>query len=185
MGIFIKIDSMRYLLTIFFSFVFMSTYSMAPEFKIDGEWYVMGSTFPMWHKGDKLNPIFIYTPLKEGVWHDEVRFDKKNGKTGSYCGKDYLKGTNPYRYVWKGTGPLFFLSSKWQLEYISSDGSLMLVSFKKTAFSPSGVDVVCRRNALTQAEKEMMEKVVKEKLAGMKIKHSFAWINRVIRLEKT
>ena len=56
--------------------------------KIDGEWHVLGTTFPMWKKGDKLNPRFRYTPLGPGVWKDEVLYDKKNGKTGTIKGKD-------------------------------------------------------------------------------------------------
>jgi len=142
---------------------------------IDGEWHVLGTTFPMWKKGDKLHPRFRYTAVSEGVWRDEVLYDKRNGLTGRILGKDYLKGTEPHRFLWRGAGLLFFVTSKWQIDNVSADGDIMLISFQKTLFTPAGADLISRRQKLTEAEKREWFLHFQQRFAGQ-MDADWAWI---------
>lgn len=133
---------------------------------MEGQWHVIGTTFPMWKKGDKLNPRFRYTRLREGLWNDEVIYDKPNGKTGHIRGKDHLLGENPKRFKWRGNGLLFIAVSLWQIDYITPDGQTMLISFEKTLFTPAGADVISRKTVLTNTEKEEMYRHFQTRFAG-------------------
>lgn len=122
--------------------------------KIDGEWHVLGTTFPMWKKGNRLNPRFRYSPLEAGLWKDEVFFEKPDGKTAVIRGKDRLLGENPPRFKWRGNGLLAIAVSRWQIDQVSSTGDRMLISFEKTLFTPAGADLISREKTLPETEKQ-------------------------------
>lgn len=143
--------------------------------KIDGEWHVIGTTFPMWKKGNKLHPRFVYTPLGVGLWKDEVMYETKTGKTKTIKGKDKLQAETPPSFKWRGDGWLGIAVSKWQIDYVSPDGGLMLISFEKTAFTPAGADIISRKKSLHGNEKEKMLQVLKEKF-GTKWDSEFVWL---------
>jgi hypothetical protein len=143
--------------------------------KIDGEWHVLGTTFPMWKKGTKINPRFRYTPLEEGVWKDEVLYETKKGKTKTIKGKDRLEGENPTRFRWRGDGLLAIAVSKWQIDYLSADGGLMLISFEKTAFTPAGADVISRKKSITETEKKQMIELFQKRFEG-KMDGDWVWL---------
>lgn len=134
---------------------------------MDGQWNVLGTTFPMWKKGDKRNPRFRYTLLEPGLWKDEVLYDKPNGKIGIIRGKDRLLGENPKRFKWRGDGWLFIAVSLWQIDYVSPDGQTMLISFEKTLFTPAGADVISRKNILTDFEKQELYQQFQARFAGV------------------
>lgn len=154
---------------ILFSIVtFLSGKSMCQDsfsFKeIAGEWFVTHSNFPMWKKGKKTNPSFVYDPvLKNGdtVLIDKVHF-MKNGKQQTYNGIDYSLNENNTSFIWKGTGALRFMKSKWEIVYIASSTAWRIVHFEKTLFSPEGNDVISRNKYLTDQQLKEIEVKLKE-----------------------
>lgn len=142
---------------------------------MQGEWHVIGTTFPMWKKGNRLNPRFRYTPLAEGLWKDEVVYDKPDGKTGIIRGKDTWLGNHPTRFRWRGDGLLFIAVSRWQIDYVSGDGNTMLISFQKTLFTPAGADVISRKKVLSESEKQSLFQRLHERFSGS-FDANWAWL---------
>ncbi|MNY38460.1 hypothetical protein D3C86_1730890 [compost metagenome] len=125
----------------------------------------------MWLKGKKTNPTFNYSPLtkkKKAVLLDEVQYTKKS-KQKSIVGYDHPVNENNQSFVWRGKGILGFLKSKWSILYLDRKQHWAIIQFRKTLFTPEGVDVISRSKKLTpQVEKEVREKLselgVKENL---------------------
>lgn len=143
--------------------------------KIDGEWHVLGTTFPMWKKGDKFNPRFRYAKIKVGLWRDEVIYENKEGKTKTIKGKDRLQDINPPKFIWRGDGLLFIAVSKWQIDYMSEDGNMALITFKKTLFTPSGADVISRSKNISETEKMKMLQILHERFNG-RMDEKWMWL---------
>lgn len=145
------------------------------QLAIAGEWFVLGTTFPMWKKGDKRNPRFRYTALDTNVWKDEVLYENKTGKTKLIKGKDRVLSTNPPRFKWRGDGLLAIAVSNWQVDHISSDEKTMLISFRKTLFTPAGIDVISREKELTDDEKKKWQAIINQKFEG-KMDADWVWL---------
>lgn len=145
---------------------------MNPEIK--GEWHVQGTTFPMWKKGNRLNPRFRYTPLEAGRWKDEVFFEKTDGKTAVIKGTDRLLGENPLRFKWRGSGLLAIAVSRWQVDYVSPGNNWMLISFEKTLFTPAGADVISRNKTFSETEKQHALAEVQKRFPGLS--KDWAWL---------
>lgn len=119
-----------------------------------GTWFICSTNFPMWTKGDKLHPTFNYTLEEkkgEKVLFDEVKYTK-NGKDKSIKGYDYQDQNDPSRFTWRGKGLLFIAKSKWQVVLKDPKGNWAVIYFSKTLFTPEGVDVICRKPKLEDAE---------------------------------
>ncbi|WP_373513731.1 hypothetical protein [Persicitalea sp.] len=113
---------------------------------LEGKWYIHYSDFPMWLKGDKLNPTFNYRYGKRGAvtgLHDEVVFTK-NGKQKSIVGFDTPTDATNTSFVWRGKGLLSLVKSKWEILHLSSDKRWAIIHFEKTLFTPEGYDVISR-----------------------------------------
>lgn len=121
---------------------------------IEGDWHVLGTTFPMWKKGDKRNPFFRYTKIRDGLWKDEVFYSVSGGKMKCIKGKDRLIAQEPPSFVWRGSGWLFPITSKWQIDFIFPGAELMLISFQPTLFTPAGADIISRSKNMSDAERE-------------------------------
>ncbi len=117
---------------------------------LEGKWFINQSNFPMWLKGNKINPTFNYTLIeKNGKPNllDEVQYSKKS-KTKSIIGNDKPLNENNNSFVWRGKGLLAFVKSKWNILYINPEKQWMVIHFQKTLFTPEGYDVVSRSKTL-------------------------------------
>ena len=72
-----------------------------------GQWKVVYTNFPMWLKGDKLNPRLNYAPTdKPNIILDVVKY-KQSGNIKQIKGTDYSKGNS--EFIWRGQGLLRLL----------------------------------------------------------------------------
>lgn len=141
-----------------------------------GTWFVVSSNFPMWLKGDKLNPTFNYTLTEkkgEQVLLDDVTYTK-NGKQRSIVGYDHADAKNGHAFIWRGKGLLNIAKSKWKVVMIDEKEGWAVIHFSKTLFTPEGVDIISREPRLGKDKleeiKEMMRKdsVLTKHLSSMK-----------------
>lgn len=170
-------SQVKIILLVFMSAISFEIHSQTPLELTDlaGKWYVVQSNFPMWVKGKKTNPTFNYSVVikkKQTALLDEVRYVKKS-KDKSLVGYDYpVDGTNR-SFVWRGKGILGFLKSKWSVRYIDPQQQWAVIQFKKTLFTPAGVDVICRLKTLspemeTEVGRKLSELGISEKLTTIR-----------------
>lgn len=168
-----KIIMLSLLLSI--SFEMLSQTSL--ELKdLAGKWYVVQSNFPMWVKGKKTNPTFTYSPVtkkNKPVLLDEVKYLKKS-KEKTLVGYDYPVNEQNRSFVWRGKGILGFLKSKWSVLYVDPKQQWAIIQFKKTLFTPAGVDVISRSKKLAPE----IQKEVEQKLSGLGIKEKLPAIQQ-------
>ena len=122
---------------------------------LTGTWFICFSNFPMWTKGDKINPTFNYEIMENrkdnNMLSDEVRYIK-NGKEKSIKGIDTQSASDSTAFVWRGKGLLKPLSSKWKVALIDEEnGEWAVIYFSKTLFTPEGVDIISKNNSLSNA----------------------------------
>ncbi|MBD2702196.1 hypothetical protein IC229_16205 [Spirosoma sp. BT702] len=119
-----------------------------------GTWFICSTNFPMWLKGDKLNPTFTYSRTDEkadtNVLLDEVKY-LKNGKTKTLTGYDYQDTSDSAAFVWRGKGLLSLLRSRWNVALVDPNGQWAVIWFSKTLFTPEGVDIISRTSRLSPA----------------------------------
>ena len=135
----------------------------------------VGQHFPHVEKREQAQS---QVPLhKIGRWPLERWSDVRNKKSKSKTikGKDRLEGENPTRFKWRGDGLLAIAVSKWQIDYLSADGDLMLISFEKTAFTPAGADVISRKKSITETEKQQMLELLHKRFDG-KMDGDWVWL---------
>lgn len=138
--------------------------------EIEGRWFVNMSTFPMWLKGDKINPTFNYALRKENTLSDTVMFEK-NGKQKSIRGIDKFRNQT---FTWRGNGILKIAKSEWQILYFDRENRIAIIRFAKTLFTPAGYDVISRKKSL---EPEL-EKQIRELILSMGIDELFSVIRQ-------
>lgn len=109
--------------------------------KLEGTWYVIATNFPMWTKGGRKNPRFIYGAERDGRFDDTVEYEQ-GGRTKQIIGVDTIAAPN--KFIWRGKGWLRFFTSRWEIISVSSDDQLVALSFTKTLFTPAGVDIISR-----------------------------------------
>jgi hypothetical protein len=117
-----------------------------------GTWFIHSTNFPMWLKGDKVNPTFNYSVVtkKDRVLLDEVKY-LKNGKEKSIVGYDTQAPKDTTVFVWRGKGLLHLLKSKWKVALMDDSGQWAVIWFSKTLFTPEGVDIISRTPSLSPA----------------------------------
>ncbi|WP_461040814.1 lipocalin/fatty acid-binding family protein [Spirosoma harenae] len=117
-----------------------------------GTWFICSTNFPMWLKGDKLNPTFTYSTVASDSGMDrlldEVKY-VKNGSQKTLTGYDYPDKTDSMAFVWRGKGLLSLIQSKWKVALLSPDGQWAVIWFSKTLFTPEGVDIISRTPQLS------------------------------------
>ncbi len=142
--------------------------------KLEGQWFVVRSNFPMWVKGNKINPSFNYivtTKRGKEVLLDEVVYAKQT-KSKNIVGYDKPVDENNRSFVWRGKGILFFLKSRWDIVYLDKDGKWMIIHFRKTLFTPEGYDVISRSKKMdAQTEKQVLLKLTKLKIEELTVIH--------------
>jgi len=130
-----------------------------------GTWFIIGTNFPMWLKGDKLSPSFTYTLTgRKGVLYDEVSYLKK-GRTKVIRGYDTQDAADESAFTWRGKGLLFIAKSKWKVRLMDEKAGWAVIWFSKTLFTPEGVDIICRdRNPTPQLIEEIKNKMLGDEL---------------------
>lgn len=129
-----------------------------------GTWYIQYTNFPMWLKGDKLNPTFNYSiSIKNGKagLTDVVRYTR-NGKVKEIVGFDTPLNEENTHFKWRGKGLLSFFTSKWEIKYYDKDLEWALIYFSKTLATPEGYDVITRKPQLDSTQEAAVLNKLKE-----------------------
>ncbi|MFM7021742.1 MAG: hypothetical protein ACKOXB_02105 [Flavobacteriales bacterium] len=117
---------------------------------LTGVWFIVGTNFPMWLDGDKVDPSLTYTIAEKKdttVLLDIVKYTEK-GKSKSIVGYDYTDPEKEKAFIWKGKGALAFVKSKWEVKLMDDNGQWAVIWFSKTIFTPEGVDIISRKQTL-------------------------------------
>ena len=113
--------------------------------RLEGTWYVIATNFPMWTKGTRSHPKFIYSNRRtvdgRECFDDTVEY-VQGGRTKTIVGVDTSDGGR--RFVWRGKGWLKFFVSRWEVISVAPDGQCLALSFTKTWATPAGVDIIAR-----------------------------------------
>jgi hypothetical protein len=137
---------------------------------LPGTWRVGATNFPLWLSGDRHRPRFNYE-LKTAdplVLHDTVTYTTAQGVEKTLPGVDRLRTDRPRRnqrkgdqhdvdqhggniFVWRGTGLLRFVTSRWAVVGATEDSNVMVIRFVKSRLTPAGVDVVLREGTDSHA----------------------------------
>ena len=111
-----------------------------------GHWYLNYSNFRLWNNSKISNVIFNYTPAQaKGVLYllDEVSYlDGEQSK--SIKGVDFEQTEDPFKFIWRGAGWMFWIKSTWRVEWVNEANTCIVLSFKKTLFSSGGVDIISK-----------------------------------------
>lgn len=132
--------------------------------QIEGKWYIHYTNFPMWLNGDKKEPFFRYAIDKRGGkvgLKDTVGY-YKNTQLKTIKGFDFPRNPENTMYKWRGSGWLFLVNSLWRIDHFAKSGQWMLIAFEKTFFTPSGYDVVSKKQQLSMVMQEEIEQVLTE-----------------------
>ncbi len=121
---------------------------------LHGRWFVHYTNFPMWLKGDKTNPVITYSPTRHPQSMQDVVTYQKKGKVHTIRGTDHHITDRQFR--WRGAGLLFFVTSDWQVDHHSEDRQWMIISFKKSLFTPPGNEILHRSPILDASLVENM-----------------------------
>ena len=114
---------------------------------LTGQWFLTFSNFSMWKHDDISDVTFNYTAAeKDGkpCFLDKVKY-KKAGKSKSISGYDFADEQDSRSLIWQGKGWMFWIKSYWKIEWISEAQDCIVLSFKKTIFTASGVDIITRQ----------------------------------------
>ncbi|MBK7427384.1 MAG: hypothetical protein IPI60_10345 [Saprospiraceae bacterium] len=129
-----------------------------------GSWYIHYTNFPMWLKGDKLQPTFNYSISdengKQGLT-DIVRY-QKNGKSKEIAGFDTPLNAENTQFKWRGKGLLWLFSSRWEVKYYDEKLDWALIYFSRTIATPEGYDIITRKPELTPAQESAIKGILKE-----------------------
>ena len=137
---------------------------------LSGTWRVGATNFPLWLSGDRLRPRFNYA-LKTAdplVLHDRVTYTTAQGVEKTVSGVDRLHTDRSRRdqrkgdqhgvdqhggniFVWRGTGLLRLVTSRWAVVGATEDSNVMVIRFVKSRLTPAGVDVVLREGTDSHA----------------------------------
>ena len=116
---------------------------------LSGRWYLASTNFSMWKHDKVRNVTFNYTPFKKdnttGLM-DDVQYEKR-GKNGSIKGFDFLDTKDPYRFIWKGKGWMFWIMCPWRIEWVNEAKTCIVLSFEKTLLTGGGVDIITREKS--------------------------------------
>lgn len=115
--------------------------------RLEGEWRVVATTFPMWLEGKKTQPRFGYSNLqtRDGVttMDDRVSY-LEDGRPGTIDGIDTQHAEVPTHFTWRGRGVLALFASDWDVVFIDEHERFAIITFTKTLATPAGLDVIAR-----------------------------------------
>ena len=110
---------------------------------LQGTWTVEGTNFPMWLDGQRKLPTFTYqvTQTDPVVLADDVAYSTPAGEIKHIFGTDR---ETPDGFVWRGKGLQKLISSRWTVSGHNPEGTIVVLRFEKTLFTPAGIDVLVR-----------------------------------------
>jgi hypothetical protein len=110
---------------------------------LPGTWRILATSFPLWLSGKRVHPTITYTllPGEPLVLRDEVGYETWDGRPRHLVGIDRYEPRTG-RFVWRGTGALRLLTSRWSVEHLSADGKFAVLSFGRSLFTPAGMDII-------------------------------------------
>lgn len=117
----------------------------------------------MWLKGNKTHPTFNYTAINKNgkvILKDEVKY-VKGGKEKMISGYDYPTDEGS-SFLWRGKGLLRIAKSRWEIIYYDKVFQFAIIRFKKTAFTPAGIDVISREKNISVEVKKQISNKLKE-----------------------
>ncbi|WP_235296061.1 hypothetical protein [Portibacter marinus] len=109
-----------------------------------GQWNIIYSNFPMWTNRKRKNPSLNYSLNsldQEYIINDQVKY-RKSGKLKTINGTNKVVSLQDKKFLWRGSGILRFLRSKWQIIHFNE--LWLIIYFEKTFFTPSGYDVAVK-----------------------------------------
>lgn len=123
---------------------------------IAGRWYIHYTNFPRWLKGDRTEPHFDYgLGEKNGVKGlTDTVWALKKGRPTILLGFDTPTDGLNRSFIWRGKGLLALLKSHWQFVHTDFEQGWALIQFSKTAFTPSGYDVIARQATLLPQQRQ-------------------------------
>lgn len=141
---------------------------------LEGRWYIQLTNFPMWLKGDKINPTFHYSRMvRNGITclYDVVTYEKR-GVEKSIIGYDHPLSSDNISFEWRGKGLLSLLKSKWEVIYLSPGKDWAVIHFEKTWFTPSGYDLISKQFSPNDAQRDAFQKI----LNALNIESILKWL---------
>ena len=132
---------------------------------LPGTWHLHHSTFPMWQKEGVHSVTFHYsltTLDDQPALLDQVKYFK-NDRLKTLTGYDRPDPSDPSAFIWRGKGLLWFFQSHWRVEWLSEDGSAIIISFAKTIATPAGVDILTRGTGDTTALVAQAQQVISDR----------------------
>jgi hypothetical protein len=134
--------------------------------RLEGEWFVVATNFPMWLEGDKKDPRFRYSSFREVdgrvVMDDEVSYlEDGSSERQTIEGLDTQDPSIPAHFTWRGKGFLALFTSEWYVAHDDPDLRFAIIYFTETPATPAGVDVITRNAtpspAVVQAATTMIQ----------------------------
>lgn len=116
---------------------------------LEGEWFVAATNFPMWLAGDRCDPRFLYSNLrqKDGlvVMDDTVSYlRQEKTERQTIEGFDTQDPSQPAHFTWRGAGILMLFTSEWYVAHHNEASRYAIIYFTETLATPAGVDVITR-----------------------------------------
>lgn len=133
----------------------------APSYghNLQGRWFIVATTFPLWLEGDKICPTIQYDQIKPGVYRDTVAYQKKKVRH-TILGKDTVNAHHPNQLKWRGSGWLLPFTSHWQIN--EQEAHWMVISFSSTWLTPSGMDILTDGSTLTDQDWQKIYQVIQQ-----------------------
>lgn len=141
--------------------------------RIEGTWEIIATNFPMWTSGKNHNPQISYSKFSEDSSYltDSVQFEK-NAKIRKIIGTDlYQDG----KFIWRGKGILKLLKSEWSVIYLSDD--ILMIQFKKSMVTPSGIDVLVRKESKIDSRQEVTDILLNTNKVEKRMLDELLWLN--------
>jgi len=130
--------------------------------RLDGEWRVLATTFPMWKDGKKTRPRFVYRSYRDG---DALRLDDTvafvaRGKPDTIEGIDTQDPGFPSHFTWRGKGVLRLFTSEWVIVAVGADARWIALYFTATIATPEGVDIIGRAPHLAPEDRAAVDRLL-------------------------
>ncbi|WP_218730062.1 hypothetical protein [Brochothrix thermosphacta] len=141
--------------------------------RIEGTWEIVATNFPMWTSGKNHNPQISYSKVSEDSSYltDTLQFEK-NDKIRKIIGRDLYQGG---KFIWRGKGILKLLKSEWSVIYLSDD--VLMIEFEKSMVTPSGIDVLVRKNSKIDSRQEVSDILLKTNKVEKSTLDELLWLN--------
>lgn len=113
---------------------------------LEGTWYLIQSNFPMWIKGDNINPVVNYSIVEqndEQVLSVQLNYLHK-GKVKTIQGYDYPHPARLNTYKWRDNRFFNLFSGRWEVRLADPNGNWAVSWYSGTPFTPKAVEIMSR-----------------------------------------